>query len=68
MDTDFNDPKIGKEYNFPLAGECCEGFLGRAKERILMEYLKRKEYAYREVCPRLVRQRNGVLKAIERGK
>jgi hypothetical protein len=68
MNTDFNDPKIRKEYNFPMAGECREGFLDRINERILMEYHKTREYAYREVYPRVLRKRNSVLKTIKRGK
>jgi len=64
MNTDFNDPKIRKEYNFPLAGECREGFLDRVKARILIEYHKRREYAYREVYPRVLRMGNHVLRTL----
>ncbi len=66
MDTDFNDPKIRKEYNFPLVGEYREGFLDRAKERILAEYFRRREYVYREIYLRVLRKRNRVLKTIKR--
>lgn len=65
LNTDFNDPNIRRAYNFPLTGGCREGFLDRAKERILVEYFKRREYAYREIYPRLIRKRNSVLKAIK---
>ena len=68
MNTDFNDTKIRKEYNFPMAGECREGFLDRINERILMEYHKTRECAYREVYHRILRKRNSVLKTIKRGK
>lgn len=68
MNTDFNDSKIRQEYNFPLAGECREGFLDRAKERILTEYFKRREYMYQEIYPPLLRKKNSMLKAIKRVK
>lgn len=65
MNTDFNDPKIRRTYNFPLAGECREGFLDRTKARILTEYFKRREYMYREIYPIVIRKRNSMLRMIK---
>ena len=66
MNTDFSDPKIRKAYNFPMTGECREGFLDRAKERILMEYFKRRECAYRKVYPQILRKRNSIFRLIKK--
>lgn len=68
MNTDFSDPKIRRAYNFPSLGECHSRFLDRAKEGILTEYSKRREYGFREIYPRLMRMTNSMIRVIKRVK
>jgi acyl-CoA thioesterase-1 len=65
MNTDFNNPKIRQEYNFPLADK---GLLDTVRERMAIECSKGKQYAYREIYARLVVGRNTIFRLVKRPK
>ena len=65
MHTNFEDPEIRLNYNFPSCKNCEENFLNKAKNKLLIEYWKWREFMYRKIYPRLVVSMNKTQKLIK---
>ncbi len=65
LNTDFNDPAIRKDYNFPLPSYYDEGLLDDVKNKVLAQYFKRREYMDRKIGPVIAKRVNNVLRIIK---
>jgi hypothetical protein len=66
LNTDFNDPKIRREYRFPLASEYHKNIQALLKDKLTTEYLRVRAYLRRAVYLRVARRRASLLRFIDK--